>query len=157
MIRPTVAGDTPLLIALAEGTGVFKPLEIAALRDVLRDYHAGTAGIGHQAVSLERDGEIIGFAYFAPEEMTVGTWNLWWIVVGRSTQARGVGAELLRFAEDEARRAGARLFLAETSSLTHYEPTRRFYLKHGYETAAEVRDYYDDGDHMVVFRKRLDA
>ena len=28
-------------------------------------------------------------------------------------------------------------------------------LKHGYEKACEQPDYYADGDHMVVFRKRL--
>jgi serine/threonine-protein kinase len=53
------------------------------------------------------------------------------------------------------RRAGARLFLLETSSLPYYELTRRFYLKQGYDREAVLRDYYSDGDDMVVFRKRL--
>ena len=43
----------------------------------------------------------------------------------------------------------------ETSSLPHYEPTRRFYLKHGYELGATLRDFYAEGDDMVVFRKLL--
>jgi len=38
----------------------------------------------------------------------------------------------------------------ETSSLPHYELTRRFYLKHGYEQAAVLRDFYSDGDDMVI-------
>jgi hypothetical protein len=45
--------------------------------------------------------------------------------------------------------------LIETSSLPRYEPTRRFYLKHGYEPAAVLRDFYADGDDPVVFGKRL--
>jgi hypothetical protein len=36
-----------------------------------------------------------------------------------------------------------------------YEPTRRFYLKHGYEQAAVVVDFYADGDSLVIFRKRV--
>ena len=48
-----------------------------------------------------------------------------------------------------------RLMLAETSSLATYELTRRFYLKHGYEIGAVIKDYYDEGHDMVIFRKRL--
>jgi len=50
---------------------------------------------------------------------------------------------------------GGRLFLIETSSLPIYDPTRRFYLKHGYEQAATIGDFYTDGDDQVIFRKRL--
>jgi biopolymer transport protein ExbD len=41
MIRPTDPADTPLLLQLAESTGVFKPIEIQALREVLDDYKKG--------------------------------------------------------------------------------------------------------------------
>ncbi len=72
-----------------------------------------------------------------------------------STQGRGVGRELLRFAEDESRRRGGRVMFIETSGLPEYEPTRRFYLRNGYDQEAVLRDYYRDGDALVVFRKRL--
>ena len=52
-------------------------------------------------------------------------------------------------------RSGGRLFIVETSSLPSYDLTRKFYLKHGYEQAAVVRDFYSDGDDQVIFRKRL--
>jgi len=42
-----------------------------------------------------------------------------------------------------------------TSTLPHYDLTRRFYLKHGYELDATVHDFYAEGDHMAVFRKRF--
>src|SRR5262249_20906641 len=70
MIRPTVSADTPTLTALAAGTGVFKPMEIDVLREVLDDYHAGAREQGHRAVTAEHDGTVTGFAYFAPEDMT---------------------------------------------------------------------------------------
>jgi GNAT superfamily N-acetyltransferase len=155
MIRPTVPEDTPALVELARETGVFKPEEIVALREVLDDYHAGAASRGHRSVTSVRDGRVVGFAYFAPAAMTDRTWYLYWIAVDRSVHARGLGSELLHHAEDEARSAGCRLFLIETSSLPHYEPTRRFYARHGYPVSCVVRDYYADGDAMVVFAKRL--
>ena len=46
MIRPTTEADTPHLLALTEGTGVFKPHEIEALDEVLSDYHAEAHTMG---------------------------------------------------------------------------------------------------------------
>src|SRR5438105_4572645 len=155
MIRPTVPGDTPVLLTLAQGTDVFKPHEIEALKEVLDDYHAENQGLGHRSVSYEQDGQVIGFAYYAPAAMTDRTWYLYWIAVSRQIQARGVGGELLRHTEEDIRKAGGRILLIETSSLPHYDLTRRFYLKHGYDQDAVLRDFYADGDDMVVFRKRL--
>lgn len=155
MIRATIPADTPALLELAEATRVFKPLEIVALREVLDDYHDHNRAQGHHSVTEESDGQILGFAYYAPAAMTDRTWYLYWIAVRKSEQARGVGGTLLRHAEAEIARERGRIFLIETSSLPHYELTRRFYQKHGYEQGAVLRDFYADGDDMVVFRKRL--
>ena len=111
----------------------------------------------HRSVTYEKDGQIIGFTYYAPTAMTDRGWHLYWIAVSKQTQARGVGGQLLRYAEEDIRKAGGRQLLIETSSLPHYELTRRLYLKHGYEQVCALPDYYADGDDMVVFRKRLSS
>ena len=48
-----------------------------------------------------------------------------------------------------------RVLFIETSSLPHYDLTRKFYVKQGYDTAAVLKDYYSDGDDMVVFSKPM--
>lgn len=157
-IRPTCPEDTPALVALADETGVFRAGEIQALREVLADYHTTNQAAGHRCViAADAAGRAEGFVYFAPAAMTVGTWYIWWIVVARSLHGRGIGSTLLRHAEEAARQAQGRMLLIETSSLPHYQPTRCFYEKHGYEPAAVLHDYYAPGDDMVVFRKRLEA
>src|SRR5439155_23902065 len=98
-----------------------------------------------------------GFVYFAPAPMTLGSWHLWWIVVRKETQAKGLGGQMLRFVEDEIRRREGRVLFIETSSQPIYEPTRRFYLKHDYEQHAVLRDFYAAGDDMVIFRKDLSS
>ena len=155
MIRPTVPADTPTLLQIAEGTGVFKPHEIIALSEVLDDYHADNHKHGHHCVTREERGKILGFAYYAPAAMTDRTWYLYWIAVSKTTQAKGIGKQLLTHLEDEIRAKGGRVLFIETSSLPHYELTRKFYLKNGYDQEATLRDYYADGDSMVVFRKKL--
>jgi GNAT superfamily N-acetyltransferase len=157
MIRATRPDDTPTLVELARATGVFKPLEVQALREVLDDYHATNHALSHRSVTAEGDGRVTGFAYYAPSSMADRAWYLYWIAVRPDLQARGLGGRLLRHAEDEARARDGRLLLIETSSLPHYDLTRKFYLKHGYAQDAVVHDFYADGDDMVIFAKRLRA
>jgi ribosomal protein S18 acetylase RimI-like enzyme len=155
MIRPTTPADTPILIEIARGTAVFRPMELDALKEVLDDFHAYNHEHGHQAITYEQNGRPIGFAYVAPAAMTDRTWYLYWIAVSKQIQARGVGTRVLAYAEDAIRRANGRLLMLETSSLPSYDLTRKFYLKHGYEQAGVLKDYYTDGDDMVVFSKRI--
>ena len=155
MIRPATPADTPDLLALTAATGVFKPLEVDTLREVLDDYYAHERAAGARCFVLEGDGQLLGFEYHAPEPMTVGSWALWWIVVRADTQGQGLGRRLLAFAEADARERGAGVLFVETSGTPHYEPTRRFYLKYGYDQEARLRDYYAPGDDQVIFRKAL--
>ena len=155
MIRPATPDDTPELLALTAATGMFKPLEVDTLREVLDDYYAHEQAAGARCFVLEVDGQRLGFEYHAPEPMTVGTWALWWIVVRPDLQGQGYGRRLLEFAEADAREQGAGVLFVETSGTPHYEPTRRFYLKYGYEQEARLRDYYGPGDDQIIFRKAL--
>jgi GNAT superfamily N-acetyltransferase len=155
MLRPTTPADTDALLALTAGTGVFKPHELVALREVLDDYHEVNHTFGHTARTWDEAGTPVGFVYYAPTAMTDRTWELWWIVVDRSQQGRGLGGLLLDHVEQDVRRNAGRVLLIETSSLPHYLPTRRFYLKHGYVEAARIPDFYADGDDKVIFAKRM--
>jgi N-acetylglutamate synthase-like GNAT family acetyltransferase len=105
MIRPTVPSDTATLVALAQATGVFKPMEIEALQEVLADYHDEMHRHGHRSITYEQNGQITGFAYYAPTAMTDRGWHLYWIAVSKQIQARGVGGELLRYVEEDIHRA----------------------------------------------------
>ena len=155
MIRPTVPDDSPDLLATARETKVFKPMELAALKEVLDDYHIREQANGHRALTFEHEGRPVGFVYYAPAAMTDRAWYLYWIAVEVTLQGGGRGSALLRHVEQEITAAQGRLLLVETSSLPLYEPTRQFYRKHNYEQLAHVTDYYADGDSMVVFGKKM--
>ena len=155
MIRSTIESETELLKEIARGTLVFRPMEIHALGEGLDDFHALNRLQEHKAITLEMDSQAIGFAYYAPTPMTDRTWHLYWIFVDKKSHAKGIGTEILNYVEQDIIHMGGRLLVIETSSLPSYVPTRRFYLKHGYEQAATIRDFYTEGDDQVIFRKRL--
>lgn len=154
-IRPTDSADTDALVALAEGTGVFQPHEIVALREVLDDYHAANQSEGH-VCHTGVDGErVVGFVYYAPVAMTDNTWEMWWLAVDKALQGHGLGRTLVAFAEQDVRGRGGRLLLIETSSTPHYHPTRQFYTRNGYRQVAQIPDFYHDGDDKVIFAKKF--
>jgi GNAT superfamily N-acetyltransferase len=147
--------DVPTLLAMTAETGMFKPIELGTLSELFCDYFAHDDVDGHRCICLCDESRILGYAYFGPEKMTQDSWCLYWIVTSKQHQSQGIGTAILRHVESEIRSAGGRPLFVETSSLPHYEPTRRFYLKHQYEQEAVLRDYYSQGDHKVVFRKDL--
>jgi GNAT superfamily N-acetyltransferase len=155
-IRLTIPSDTPALLAITTGTGVFQPYEVETLEEVLADYHREGEEYGHLSYTFLEGDAILGFVYLAPVAMTDRTWELWWIVVDLAMQGKGLGSMLLSLAENLVRRQLGRVLFIETSSLPHYAPTRKFYLKHGYKQAATLPDYYAEGDDKVIFHKAIE-
>ena len=84
--------------------------------------------------------------------MTDRTWELWWIVVDKLQQGRGIGKEMLEWVEADVTKQSGRLLLIETSSTPAYVPTRHFYLNAGYTITAEVTPY--DGNSYGVKASR---
>ena len=49
----------------------------------------------------------------------------------------------------------ARLIVVETAGRPEYLPTRRFYEARRYVEVARIADFYEPGDDLVVYAKRL--
>src|SRR3954464_9485975 len=126
MIRPTTPDDTDAVLALAVAAGIAPPGETQALAEVLADSLGGKLGPDHLWLTDDDDGPV-GVAYYAPERMTDGTWNLYMLAVHPGRQRQGRGTALVRYIEQELAARGARLLLIETSGLGSFERTRAFY------------------------------
>lgn len=156
MIRPITPQDTNAVMTLADASGLFTPHELEALSEVLADYLSGDPHRNHVWVAADDNG-LVGTAYYVPESLADGVWNLLFIAVRPDLQGRGRGAALLRHVEQALTEGGVRLLLVETSGLGSFEHTRAFYRKNGYDEEARVRDFYRVGDDKVIFRKALAA
>ncbi|MBC7891254.1 MAG: GNAT family N-acetyltransferase [Sphingobacteriaceae bacterium] len=150
-IRPSTRTDVPALKSIIDEVGLF-PSEM--LDDMMADYFNNQPGTDHFWLTDDDNGPV-GVAYYAPERLTEGTWNLYLIAIHSDRQEQGRGAALLRYVEQALREQGERLLLVETSGLPNFEYQRAFYRKCGYDEEARIRDFYQAGEDKVVFRKAL--
>lgn len=137
--------------AVIDASGLF-PSEM--LDEMTAGYFSG--GCEHDYWLTYDDGKPIAVAYYAPERMTQGTWNLLLIAVRPDRQGDGCGAAIMRHVEAALTALGQRVLLVETSGLPSFERTRGFYKKIGYDEEARIREFYRAGEDKIVFRKSLD-
>lgn len=154
-IRAATPRDTAAIADIAVDSTLFGQDEVEIVAEMMAAYfERGQAG-GHGCVLVDGDGGPQAVAYFEPADATDRTWYLTMIAVRRARQGAGLGGELMHHVEAELRRRGQRLLLVETSGTAAFDKTRTFYRDLGYQEEARVRDYYADGDDMVVFGKAL--
>jgi ribosomal protein S18 acetylase RimI-like enzyme len=155
VIRAVTPADAPAVVALAVASELFPPEDAAIVETMIAAYVAREQGNGHSRV-IDTDGdEPVGVAYWQPAEATDRTWYLTMIGVRRDRHRQGRGARLLRHVEKRLRAGEQRLLLVETSSTPAFDRARAFYRSSGYAEEARVRDFYEPGDDMVLFRKDL--
>lgn len=149
-IRPTLPEDVPALKTLIDALGLF-PGEM--LDDMMADYF--TNPDSRDCWLTDDESGPVGVAYYAPERLTEGTWNLYLIAIQADQQGKGRGAAMMRYVEQALRERGERLLLVETSGLPSYEYQRAFYRRCGYTEEARIRDFYQAGEDKIVFWKTL--
>lgn len=148
-------GDRERLREILLGTEVFRPEEVDVALEVFDDALKGDPR--DYVAAAARDGDqLVGWAAWGPTPCTRGTFDLYWIAVDARTHRRGLGRQLMAFAEQDMRDRGGRLCIIETSALPIYLATREFYLRLGYAEEARIRDYYKPGDDRVIYTRRLE-
>lgn len=111
-----------------------------------------TEYVGLVALAGER---LVGAIAYGETPMTVGTYDLYWILTDPELQRTGVGRFLLAEMDADLRRRGARLVRIETSGTSAYDGTRGFYEGAGYRETARIPEFYRPGDDLVVFTRRV--
>lgn len=154
-MRELRATDMPALTLILHQCEAFTEPEIACALELLeivindplqQDYRVAVANGGD---------EVQGYILYGPVPLTEGTYDIYWIAVDPDSQGQGVGRQLMRHAEQQARAAGGRMICLETSSQGHYQRTREFYRQAGYIEENRIRDFYRPGDDRLTYVKRF--
>jgi D-alanine-D-alanine ligase len=154
--RDTVTRDDPGTVRrIVSSTEFFSESELEVAVELVQERLNRGEASGYHFLFAENDGRTDGYSCFGPIACTVCSFDLYWIVVEREHQGRGIGRELLRCSEQAIARMGGRRIYVETSSRPQYEPTRQFYERCGYCVEALLGDFYAPGDGKVILVRAL--
>ena len=159
MLRTATADDISAIVDLAVVAGMFSADDASFLHATLRDA-VGRREVEQDSspgllVDIDESGAAVGAVFWQPREAADRVWDVTMIVVHAAVRGRGRGAAMMQAVEDRLRTNGQRLVIVETSSTAAYARAREFYAHLGYDEEARVRDYWEDGDDMIIYRKSL--
>jgi D-alanine-D-alanine ligase len=156
MISIPMKEDGFQIQAITENSTVFNQEEVECVNELWQQFlKLGSKSSGYYFL-VEKEGDrVLGYACYGPRSLTSGTFDLYWIAVDPAIRRGGIGRKLLSACEDAIQKLGGRLLVLETSGLPTYLPTRNFYLATGYTLEATIKDFYRDGDDLVIFTKHL--
>lgn len=148
--RPLASSDLPALYDVLDRIELF-PANMLA--DMTVSHLSGESD--DIWLVCERDGTAIGRCYAAPEQLADRVWNMLAIGIHPGHQSSGAGTALTAHLEETLRNRETRLLIVDTSSSDSFTQARAFYTARGYEPEARIRDFWEDGDDKVTFRKML--
>jgi ribosomal protein S18 acetylase RimI-like enzyme len=156
MIRTATPQDIAAIVGLAVKTKMFAADDAPFLESNLREhFDAGDDSDKELIVDTTSEDQVVGSTLWQPRAAADRVWDLTMIAVDPHFQGEGRGAAMMRTVETSLRAAAQRLLMVETSATAQYDHTREFYARLGYDEEARVRDYWEDGDDLVIFRKAL--
>jgi GNAT superfamily N-acetyltransferase len=148
--------DLAVVKHLAESTGFFSADEVDIAVELVSERLRNGDRSGYHFVFAQHLESAHGYACYGPIACTVGSYDLFWIVVDPSCQRTGIGKALLKETERLIRERGGRHIYIETSNRPQYAPTRTFYERCDYQCVAVLEEFYSRGDDKVIYRKKLE-
>jgi len=150
-IRDVSPNDVEAIKTVIDSSELF-PSEM--LDDMIKDYFENESSSDIWLTKCDGQNPV-AIAYCAPEKMTEGTYNLYLIAVHKNYQGKGIGSEIMSYLENLLKKMKQRVLIVETSGLSEFELTRKFYDKCDYNREAKIRDFYQEGEDKIVFWKKL--
>ncbi len=155
MIRALDIQDRDKINAILADTGNFHDYEIDIAMELI-DVYLNDRNQKDYFIFVDEDSGVIrGYVCVGPRPLTKSTYDLYWIAVNPSVQSKGIGSTLVKYAEDFIASKGGKLILIETSGKPSYEKERHFYQKNSYDKITEIKDFYDEGDSLVIYGKYI--
>jgi D-alanine-D-alanine ligase len=140
---------------IVAATGLFRPNEVDVAAELVRVRLRDGEASGYEFIFAEQNGEVLGYACYGLNTVTLASYDLYWIAVRPNLQGQGIGRELLTAVESRVAAAGGKQVYIETSHRPDYAATRIFYDRCGYALEGVLRDYYAPGDDRAIYVRRL--
>ena len=147
--------DLGVIREIIKSSQVFSPQEVDIAVDLALERLNKGIRSGYHFLFADHPGNTIAYSCFGPIPGTLGSFDIYWIVVHKDYKNLGYGRKLLERTESLIKSMGGTRIYIETSSRNAYEDARLFYLHLGYKEDAMVRDFYAPGDAKMIYVKRI--
>lgn len=147
--------DISRVRAIVESTGFFHPAEIDVAAELVEERLRRGDASGYFFALVESAGVAIAYSCYGPIACTANSYDVYWIAVHRDEQRCGLGRWLMDLTEKLIHNSGGHRVYVETSGRPDYLPTRNFYERCEYTKAAELPEFYGEGDSKVIYVKVL--
>ncbi len=156
LIRPLESHDRIAIGRILCQDGTFNEKEVQVALELVDEVLKLPLHPDYQIFSAVLPPDVIaGFICFGPVPLTDHCYDLYWIAVDSRYHKKGVGSRLLGIMEDVVREKSGRYIYVDTSSSSAYAAARSFYKKHGYRMVCVLDNFYRQGDHKVLFQKKI--
>jgi ribosomal protein S18 acetylase RimI-like enzyme len=155
-IRRLTPPDRGDLARLLEESGTFNDEEIRVALEVIDAAIAEPGKDYHVLVAENELGRVMSYVCFGPTPMTEAAFDLYWIATHPDARGQGLASRLVLHMEGELASSRACTVRIETSQLESYGAARVFYERAGYAEVGRIRDFYKQGDDLVIFAKRIE-
>jgi len=153
-LRKTVEKtDVTLVESIVRSTGFFREDEVAVAVELVEERLLKGVTSGYEFLFAELNGETVAYSCFGLIPCTLQSYDIYWIATRKDQMNRGIGGLLLKETESVIRTMGGNGVYVETSSKELYTPTRAFYERNNYLQKACFDNFYDHGDHKIVYVK----
>jgi ribosomal protein S18 acetylase RimI-like enzyme len=155
IIRNSTPADKSAILKIVADAKVFRPDEITIAAEVLECAVNTNPHKDYESLTCEVNGQVAGWLCWGPASCSIGTYEIYWLVVAPQFQRMKIGKKLLEHAEILIRNRGGHLIVIETSSRSDYNAARNFYTRMGYLQAGSIPDFFTRNDNKVIYIKQL--
>jgi len=155
-IEIPLISESQNIIDIARSVYLFSEIDITCIKDLVSEYFSHSEERDEYHFLVAKVNKLIqGFICFGHRPLTTGTFDIYWVAVSPNFQKIGLGKELLSAAEEQIIKLKGYLVLIETSGSKEFIKTRAFYQSAGYKITAEIPDFYNKNDSLVIYSKRV--
>lgn len=157
-----VPSDAAAIRKVVAATGFFSHAETEIAVELVDECLAKGVASGYEFIIAESRGSgsesnvaLVGYACYGEIPCTVGSYDVYWIVVDPGHQGGGLGQALMRMVHDDVARRGGRGIYIDTSGREQYAATRHFYQRCGYVVVADLPGFYGPDDAKKIYWRHV--
>lgn len=144
-------------IDIALSSQAFRDSELEVLKDVINDY-VDNSSTTYNFFEEKIGDKLVGFVIFGKTPLTEYGWDIYWLIVHKMFQGKGVGRRLIQRVEEFVLTMDHKAILrVETSSKKEYSAARGLYVKLNYLELGRLPNFYSESDDLIIFYKEINS